>query len=146
MLTACADKQECTDAILAEMKKDKDLQDYKIDPEQMTKCVVDLSSQKMPGIFPLDPVRLTSYQNYTKMLSMNTAENADKKVLLEELRAAFGSPKALGDAHSNYTESMMDCMASVLVKSENTEKEKSISEEDLGTENIELNNEKPNDS
>ena len=122
LLTACADKQEYEEAVLAQMKTDKDLADYNIDPEKMRDCVVDLSIKGMPGAFPLDPVRLTSYQNYTKMLSMRTIE--DKQGMLEELRKVFGSPKELAAAHSNFTESMMNCMASILMKSEDEEKAK----------------------
>lgn len=121
LLTACTDKQEYTDAVLAEMKTEKDLKDYNIDPEQMTECVVKLSSEGMPGAFPLDPIRLTSYQNYAKMLSMSTVE--DKQSMLEELRSVFGSPAELASAHSNYTESVMNCIASIIMESETTQEE-----------------------
>lgn len=122
LLTACADKQEYTDAVLAQMKTEKDLKDYNIDPEHMTTCVVDLSSKGMPGSFPLDPAKLTSYQNYTKMLSMDTVE--DKQGMLEELRSVFGSPTELAAAHNNYTKSVMDCIAAILM-----EPEKNLDEE-----------------
>ena len=120
-LTACADKQQYEEAVLAEMKNEQDVKDYKISPETMTQCVVELSSKKMPGSFAFDPERLTAYKNYTKMLSMRTVE--DKQGMLEELRTIFGSPKALANAHSNYTESMMNCIASVIMQSEEKEKE-----------------------
>jgi hypothetical protein len=125
-LTACADKQAYEDAVLAEMKTEKDLVDYHIDPERMRDCGVDLSMKGMPGLFPLDPVRLTSYQNYTKMLSMSTVE--DKKGMLEELRKIFGSPKELVAARSNYTESVMNCMASIIMESEDEEMAKDSTE------------------
>jgi hypothetical protein len=118
-LTACADKQQYEETVLAEMKKDPDVKDYKILPEDMARCVVELSSKKMPGLFPFDPDRLTAYKNYTKMLSMSTVK--DKEGMLKELRENFGSPKALADAHSNYTESMMNCMASTLMRTEDVE-------------------------
>ncbi|MCK5829417.1 MAG: hypothetical protein KAH20_03865 [Methylococcales bacterium] len=123
-LTACADKQKYTDAVLEQMKTEKDLKDYNIDPEYMTKCVVELSSNGMPGAFPLDPARLTSYQNYTKMLSMSTAE--DKQSMLEELRSTFGSPAELASAHSNYTESVMNCIASIIVESEDSQEKEEL--------------------
>ena len=123
-LTACADKQQYEEAVLAEMKRDPDIKDYKIPPEEMTRCVVELSSKKMPGAFPLDPKRLTAYKNYTKMLSMSTIE--DKQGMLEELRTIFGSPKALLEARSNYTESMMDCIAATLMRTEEPENEKTL--------------------
>lgn len=115
-LTACADKQAYEAAVLAEMQGEKDLKDYNLDPEQMTECVVDLSSKKMPGAFAFDPARLSSYQKYTKMLSMSTVK--DKQKMLEELRSLFGSPKELAEAHANYTISVMDCLAAIIKKSE----------------------------
>ena len=121
-LTACADKANYEAAVLEEMKNEKDLVDYKLDPEEMAKCVVDLSSKAMPGIFPFDPDRLSSYQKYTKMITMRTVE--DKQKMLEELRTLFGSPKELADAHSNYTISVMDCMGAIIKKSEPEVEEK----------------------
>ena len=115
-LTACADKENYEAAVLVEMKAEKDLEDYKLDPEQMTECVVDLSSKGMPGVFIFDPDRLTAYQKYTKMISMRTIE--DKQKMIEELRLLFGSPKELAAAHSNYTISVMDCLAAIIKKSE----------------------------
>ncbi len=126
LLTACADKQQYEAAVLAEMQNEQDLKDYKLDPEEMTKCVVELSSEKMPGAFAFDPARLTAYQNYTKMLSMHTVK--DKQKMLEELRQLFGSPKELAEAHGNYTESVMDCLAAIIKQSEpETETEKADS-------------------
>lgn len=116
VLTACADKQNYEEMVLSEMEKEQDIKDYKIDPAHMAKCVVDLSVKKMPGAFPFDPDRLTAYQNYTKMLSMSTVK--DKKKMLDELRAVFGSPKELAEAHSNYTESVMNCLAAIVMESE----------------------------
>lgn len=120
-LTACADKQNYEQAVLAEMQTEQDLKDYKIDPEHMMKCVVELSSKKMPGLFPVAPERLTAYQNYTKMLSMSSTEDKQKK--LQELRSLFGSPKELAKAHSNYTESVMNCLAAIIMESESKAKE-----------------------
>lgn len=115
-LTACSDKQAYEAAVLAEMQGEKDLIDYNVDPEQMTKCVVELSSKEMPGVFPFDPDRLMTYQKYTKMLTMNSIE--DKQKMLEDLRTLFGSPKELAEAHGNYTTSVMDCLAAIIKKTE----------------------------
>lgn len=115
-LTACADKQQYEEAVLTQMQTEQDIKDYKIDPELMVKCVVDLSSKNMPGAFAYDPARLTAYQNYTSMLSMSTATDKQKK--LEELRSLFGTPRELAKAHANYTESVMNCIASIIMKSE----------------------------
>jgi PBP1b-binding outer membrane lipoprotein LpoB len=118
-LSACADKQQYEQAVLEQMKKEKDIQDYKIDPQHMADCVVDLTTKNMPGIFPGDPNRMTAYRNYTKMLTL--MDSKDPKKTLEELRNDFGSPQALADAHNNYTESMMNCISAVIMESEEDE-------------------------
>jgi hypothetical protein len=120
-LSACADKQKYEEIVLSQMKVEQDLIDYKIDPAHMTKCVVELSTKSMPGLFPFDPDRMTAYKNYTKMLSMSTVK--DKQKMLEELRSTFGSPKELANAHSNYTESVMNCLSSIVMESEDEELE-----------------------
>lgn len=123
LLPACADKNQYEQAVLDQMKKEQDIKDYKIPPEYMTKCVVDTTSKKMPGIFLFDPKRLMAYRNYTKMLTLS--DSADPKKTLEELRADFGSAKDLADAHINYTESIMGCYTAVISESEGTtDKEK----------------------
>ncbi len=116
LLSACADKNNYEQAILEEMKAEQDVKDYKIEPEHIAKCVVDLSSKEMPGLFPFDPARLTAYKNYTKMLTLRKAKDPKKTML--ELRTSFGSAQAFADAHSNYTESMMECLSAVLLEVE----------------------------
>lgn len=122
LLPACADKNQYEQAVLEQMQKEQDIKDYKITPEYMTKCVVDTTSQNMPGIFALDPKRLMAYRNYTKMLMLSNS--ADPKKTLEELRTDFGSAKDLADAHTNYTESLMECYSAVISESEEAAKEK----------------------
>jgi len=118
-LPACADKNQYEQAVLEQMQKEQDIKDYKITPEYMTKCVVEKTAQNMPGIFPFDPKRLMAYRNYTKMLTL--ANSADPKKTLEELRADFGSAKDLADAHTNYTESLVECYTAVISESEGSE-------------------------
>jgi hypothetical protein len=122
LLSACADKNQYEQAILEQLQLDKDIKDYKLSPERMAKCVVDSTSTNMPGIFPLDPKRLTAYRNYTKMLKLPASK--DPKKTLEELRTDFGSAKALADAHTNYTESLVDCLSIIIGESEGAAKEK----------------------
>lgn len=121
LLPACADKNQYEQAVLEQMQKEADIKDYKITPEYMTKCVVDTTSQNMPGIFALDPTRLTAYRNYAKMLTLT--QSTDPKKTLEELRTDFGSAKALLEARSNYTESLMECYSAVISESEKAAKE-----------------------
>ncbi|MCX7098102.1 MAG: hypothetical protein NTV43_09410 [Methylococcales bacterium] len=122
LLPACADKNQFEQAVLEQMQKEQDIKDYKLDPAYMTKCVVEKTAQNMPGVFPLDPKRLMAYRNYTKMLTLE--KSADPKKTLDELRTDFGGPKELGDAHNNYTESLVECYSVVISESEEAEKEK----------------------
>jgi hypothetical protein len=122
LLTACADKQQYEQVVLEQMQKEQDIKDYKLTPEDMTKCVVAQTAERMPGIFALDPARLTAYRNYSRMLS--TAVPKDPKTEMEQLRADFGSPQALTEAHANYTESLVECYSVVISKSEEAAKAK----------------------
>jgi hypothetical protein len=120
-LTACADKNNYQTAVLEQMKKDQDVKDYKIDPEYITQCIVESSTKNMPGMFPFDPERLTAYRNYVKMIQPLTTSK-DPKAVIEELRKDFGSPKALADAHSNYAESVTECISAVTTEGEKQQK------------------------
>jgi hypothetical protein len=121
-LTGCSDKNAYEQLVLEQMKVDQDIKDYHLVPEEMTSCVIETSSKKMPGLFPLDPERLTAYRNYAKLLQFRTAEN--KQQALEDLRNSFGSGRALAEANSNYTESVMSCLASLSSKTEQAQVEK----------------------
>jgi hypothetical protein len=115
-LTACADKENYQKAVLEQMQTEQDVKDYKIDPEHISKCIVDTSANNMPGLFPFDPARLQAYRNYVKMLTLKNSK--DPKKVMNELRTDFGSAKALADAHSNYTESTMECISAVIIEAE----------------------------
>ena len=55
---------------------------------------------------------------------LNIAKSADPKKTLDELRTDFGSPKELAEAHTNYTESLMECYTAVISESEQALKDK----------------------
>ncbi len=116
LLSACADKASYQQAVLEQMQVEQDVKDYKIDPEYIAKCVVDTSSGKMPGLFAFDPARMTAYRNYAKMLTLSKSQ--DPKKMMIELRSDFGSAKGLAEAHSNYTESVVECISAVLTEVE----------------------------
>jgi len=116
ILAGCAEKQEYEQAVLEQMQVDKDIKDYKISPEIMTKCVVQTSTGNMPGLFAYDPERLKAYKNYTKMITLNSSN--DPKKTLEELRTDFGSPKELASAHAVYMESVVQCMEGLVTTEE----------------------------
>ena len=115
-LVGCSEKQQYEQAVLEQLKKEKDVADYKIDINKMTECVVKTSSINMPGLFLADPQRLVAYKNYAKMLSIKNS--SDPKKTIEELRVEFGSPKALADANANYTESVVECMSGLITSTE----------------------------
>jgi hypothetical protein len=119
-LSACADKENYQKAVLEEMQAEQDVKDYKIDPEYISKCIVESSAKKMPGSFPFDPTRLTAYRNYTKMLTLKTSKDPKKTMI--ELHSAFGSAEAFADAHSNYTESVVECISAVSTEAERDQK------------------------
>lgn len=121
LLSGCADKKEYEETVLQQMQMEKDIKDYKLSPERMAKCVVDTTSNNMPGMFPFDPKRMMAYRNYTKMLMLSSSK--DPKKTLEELRNDFGSAKELAEAHSNYTESQMDCLSALIGESEEPTKD-----------------------
>jgi hypothetical protein len=121
LATGCADKKDYEQAVMEQVKQDKDLQDYKIDPVIMTDCVVKESSTKMPGLFPFDPQRMMAYRNYAKMLKLNSS--SDPKKTLDELRQDFGSAKDLAEAHSNFTETFVNCMAGLVTGAEQQKKD-----------------------
>lgn len=122
LLTACADKNKYQEAVLEKMQKEQDIKDYKISPEDMTACVVAQTAERMPGIFALDPERLTAYRNYARMLNAESVK--DPKAELEQLRKDFGSPQALTEAHAIYTESVVECYSVAVSKGEDAVKDK----------------------
>lgn len=115
-MMGCAEKGEYKQAVLEQMRNDQDIKDYNVEPEIMATCVVETSAKKMPGLVPFDPSRRQAYKNYVKMIQLNKSE--DPKKLLEELRDVFGSPKNLADAHSNYSESVVDCLSGLVTNGE----------------------------
>lgn len=121
LMFGCAEKAEYEQAVLEEMSKEKDIKDYKIEPEKMVECVVATSSKEMPGLVPIDPQRRQAYINYTKMLKLSSSQ--DPKKTLEELRNDFGSPKALAEAHSNYAESVVECLSGLVTGEEEAMKQ-----------------------
>lgn len=107
LLAGCSEKQAYEQALLEQMQKEPDVKDYKISPEDMAKCVFNTTSGNMPGFFTYDPYRRLTYDRYAKMLT--AAKAPDPKKAFEELKTLFGSPKKLAEAHTNYTESVLEC-------------------------------------
>lgn len=111
LLTACTEQQEYEATVLEQISNDPDIKSYHLDPATVADCIVDLSSKKMPGLAPFEPIRKTAYKGYTKMIAIKTPEKPEE--VLAELRLSFGSAQALADAHRNYSKSYIECVSTV---------------------------------
>ena len=110
-LAACSEQNEYEQTVLELISNDPDIKSYHLDPEVVTECVVALSSKKMPGFAPFEPIRKDAYKSYTKMIALK--KSADPEKVLKELQEGFGSPRGLADAHRNYSESYLECISTV---------------------------------
>lgn len=110
-LAACSEKEEYEQAVLEQISNDADIKSYHLDPETITECIVELSSKKMDGFAPFEPMRKAAYKGYTKMIAIKTSENPEE--VLNDLRASFGSARGLADAHRNYSESYLECISTM---------------------------------
>lgn len=122
LLTACfEEKTHFEQAVLHQMQAEQDIKDYNLDPDRMTQCVVETTSNKMPGLFPLDPRRKPFYDGYAKMLELKTSKNPQS--VLKELRDLFGSGQAVAKAHANYSDSVINCINSMVSETEEDQNE-----------------------
>lgn len=110
-LVACSEQEEYRKTVLEQINNDPDIKSYHLDPETITDCIVDLSSKKMPGFAPFEPIRKDAYKGYTKMIAIKHSQNPEQ--VLKELRDSFGSARGLADAHRNYSESYLECISTV---------------------------------
>lgn len=111
LLIACSEQQEYKQIVRQQISNDPDIQSYHLDVEKITHCIVDLSSKKMPGFVPFEPIRKATYKGYSKMLAIKTSEKPAE--FLAELHQIFGSKKALADAHRNYSKSYFECISTM---------------------------------
>ena len=110
-LAACSEKEQYEQAVLEAVSNDPDIQSYHLDPEVVTECIVELSSKKMDGFLPFEPMRKAAYKGYARMISLKKAEKPEE--VLKELKGSFGSARGLADAHRNYSESYLECISTV---------------------------------
>ncbi|MGI9211847.1 MAG: hypothetical protein ACR2HF_05190 [Methylococcaceae bacterium] len=113
LLSACSTPQQ-TDlktALLQKLKDDSDLKDYKIDPAEIADCVVGEITAEIPA-YAGDPRRERFFQAYTKFVSINSAEEAEKA--LAEFEELFGSKKAAREAAANIANHNMTCMGKAI--------------------------------
>ncbi len=110
-LVACSEQDAYHATVLDLVTNDSDIKSYHLDPITVTECIVELSSQKMPGFAPFEPIRKKAYKGYTKMIALKTSEKPAE--VLAELREYFGSAEGLADAHMNYSKSYLGCISTV---------------------------------
>jgi len=111
ILTACSEKEEYSQTVLEQVQNDPDIKSYHLDPDSVTECIVELSSKKMAGFAPFEPMRKDAYKSYTKMIAVKTSKNPEE--VLNELRETFGSARGLADAHRNYSASYLECISTI---------------------------------
>lgn len=117
LLTGCLEEKGLfQQAVFEELKADKDVIDYSLDVDEMSRCVVDVASKKMPGLFSFEPRRQSIYAGYTKLIQLKKAENPE--ATLKELRDIFGPDDAVAKAQRNYSESVLDCFQNLVSKTD----------------------------
>lgn len=108
-LTGCGRQEKLTleQALLAKMEADSDLKDYKIDPKDMTGCVLEEIAQSLP-VMPVDTRRGTYYEAYAKFLTITNPQEAQKAI--DDAVPLFGSVKEARKAAFSITEHIVSCM------------------------------------
>ncbi|MEN8261764.1 MAG: hypothetical protein ABFS02_14565 [Pseudomonadota bacterium] len=113
LLTGCNEEKTAFEtAVLENMQKDTDLKDYKIDPEYMASCVIDMTAGNMPGLTSFDPRRAPYYDAYTKLINMNHSQTPE--ATLTETAKVFGSQKEAMKAYLGYSQSVMSCISTIV--------------------------------
>jgi hypothetical protein len=117
LLSGCfEEKQLFEQAVLKQLQADKDMKDYALDSDEMMNCVVDTTSNDMPGMFSFEPQRQPIYLGYAKLLNLKSANKPEAE--LQELKEIFGSGKAVAAAQRNYSESVFECFQSLVSKTD----------------------------
>lgn len=117
LLAGCSEHKDLfQQAVKKELSNDKDLKDYELDSDEMSRCVVDTAAEKMPGLFPFDPDRMNAYKGYTKLITLKSAEKPQE--VLKELQEIFGPGDAVAKAQRNYSESVFVCFQNLVSKTD----------------------------
>lgn len=109
-LAACGQQEKLTleEALLASLKNDQDLKDYKLDPQEVADCAMESISDSLP-IMPTDPRRAQYFEAYAQFLSSpSSPEEAHRMV--EGQKELFGSVQAARQAALSVTDHIMTCM------------------------------------
>lgn len=121
-ITGCGDRERYREAVLAQLKQEKDINDYKIEHNKMADCILAETSKNMKGVLDFDPIRVSEYQKYTKLLNLKTTPDPQKT--LKELREEFGGAQDLANANANFSESLFECMSALVTDASESEQKK----------------------
>jgi len=113
-LSSCQRSKEQTglkEALIAKLKDDSDLKDYKIDPADMAECVYQEIADGAPGM-PGDPKRPRYFEAYTKFVGVGSPGDAEKAI--KEYQDVFGDAKAANQAATSITDLIMSCMGAAI--------------------------------
>lgn len=109
-LAACGhnEKLSLEEALLASLKNDQDLKDYKLDPQEVADCTLDAISDSLP-VMPTDPRRAQYFEAYAQFLSSPTSPEEAHR-MIEGQKQLFGSVQAARQAALSVTDHIMTCM------------------------------------
>jgi len=115
LLTACTTKEQTglKESLVAKLKDDPDLKDYKLDPEPIADCVVREIGETMPG-FAGDPRRVKFFEAYNRFVNVKSAHEAEQSIA--DYQQLFGSAKQAREAATNITNHLMTCMGLAIEK------------------------------
>ena len=115
-LSACSSSKEQLDlkeALMAKLKDDPDLKDYKLDPSDIADCIVDNITDSLPGIMG-DPRRPQFLEAYAKFVSVKSPKDADAAA--ETYKDLFGSVQQAHEAGLGVTDYIMSCIGVAIEK------------------------------
>jgi len=118
LLTACAEKNEFKQAVFEQMLHDSDVKDYQLDPETMTRCVVDKTGSVMPGLLPFEDKNKQYYTGMTLLLTLSSSKNPQQT--FKKAKSYFESPAAVMHAKMNYSQNVMECMSTLISEKDPT--------------------------
>ncbi|TAN49662.1 MAG: hypothetical protein EPN21_11105 [Methylococcaceae bacterium] len=119
-LSACGRQEKLTleQALLEKLQADSDLKDYKIDPKDMTGCVIEEISKSLP-VMPMDNQRGLYFEAYAKFV---TATDPTKAI--QDAVPLFGSVKDARVAALSITDHIMYCMERLVDQRQPAEEER----------------------
>jgi hypothetical protein len=109
-LAACGQQEKLSleEALLASLKNDQDLKDYKLDPQEVADCTMESISDALP-VMPTDPRRAQYFEAYAQFLSSPSSPD-DAHRMIEGQKELFGSVQAARQAALSVTDYIMTCM------------------------------------